>query len=390
MAIERKQVAASQVEFKDAQGNKPGRMRLYFSTFDNWDSVRPVPERPVRGAFKKYLPDLLKKGFSSVNHDLSALPVATIADAGEDDKGAWAELEYHSTQGAQDAYTVAKERYQRGADVSASFAYLVHDDEYIDIVDDEGLKAQGITRGRELKELEVKELGFVNIPANPHATATAVKALKDTPTKRLGIKGMFEDALAEQTNDLWNLWQVFCCVVCDIQMMDESAEMLGVPYDMAGAVNEAVAEFSSRLVASIMAEDAEEDSADGGTSPGMGDMGMMSNGGKLEGKWTGLVHGLAYAALLETVVDAAKGLTTRTRTRKELRTKEGRMLSGSNMDKLKSLRASLTDVASALDELLAAASPTEDAGMGKSSGDTVEQIFARFYLRKQGATINGY
>src|SRR5690349_13600759 len=155
MNIETKQLSAQGIEFKQASegSTSPGRMRFYFSTWDNYDRVG---ERPVRGAFKKYLPQLIKSGFSSVNHGHDGLPVATIEDAGEDNVGAWAEIEYHSHQDAQDAYTVAKERAARGKDVNISMAYKVHADREADM-DDADLKADGYTKGRELVECEVIE-----------------------------------------------------------------------------------------------------------------------------------------------------------------------------------------------------------------------------------------
>src|SRR4051794_31788507 len=82
--MEHKVVQSDRVEMKDS-GDGSGTMRMHFSTFGNWDRVRPIPERPRKGAFAKYLPQFVKSGFSAVNHNGEALPIGTIEDAGEDD-----------------------------------------------------------------------------------------------------------------------------------------------------------------------------------------------------------------------------------------------------------------------------------------------------------------
>jgi HK97 family phage prohead protease len=190
--MEVKQFTLTDIEFKAAKEG-PGRFKAYLSTFDNWDRVRPIPERPARGAFTKHLTKFIKQGFFAQGHDHNGLPNGTIEDAGEDNKGVWIEVEYHSHQAAQDARTVMQERALRGKAVTTSMGYRTHDDEYVDIDDDPELKAQGITTGRLLKEIELFEASNVNIPANPMALVTSIK---DWSRADLPAEAHFEMALA--------------------------------------------------------------------------------------------------------------------------------------------------------------------------------------------------
>lgn len=174
MDIEIKQLIAQRVEMKDQGQSDPGLMRMYFSTWDNWDDVRPVPERPVKGAFLESFPEFLKSGFYAQGHDHDGLPYGMPMDAGEDSYGAWVEIQFHSTPEAQKARTVFRERVSAGKDVKVSMGYRVLDDEIVPI-ENEGLKAAGFEKGRLLKRIDLKEVSTVNIPANHAAGVTAVK-----------------------------------------------------------------------------------------------------------------------------------------------------------------------------------------------------------------------
>jgi HK97 family phage prohead protease len=200
MSIERKQLSISEIEFKGAKGG-PGSARFYLSTFDNWDRVRPVPERPTKGAFLKSLPTFLKDGFIAQSHDHWSLPIGLPKDAGEDDTGLWVDMAFHSTEQAQNVRTVMQERMAAGKSVMFSMGYLVHGDQYVPI-DDPALKAEGISEGRLLTEIELVEGSFVNIPANPMAVLTGVKSDSAGDahgyTDRLGIVvDAVEDMIAQ-------------------------------------------------------------------------------------------------------------------------------------------------------------------------------------------------
>jgi HK97 family phage prohead protease len=187
MELERKEFSIARVEIKAGKDNGAGALRTYLSTFGNWDEVRPIPERPTKGAFLKSLPEFKRRGFLAVGHDHNGLPEGFPVDAGEDSTGLWVDWKFHSTQAAQDARTVVKERVDNGLDVKVSMGYKVPLDEHVPM-DDEGLKAQGIETGRLLKEIDLYEGSIVNIPANPRAMVTAVKSDEAVSTLSLADK----------------------------------------------------------------------------------------------------------------------------------------------------------------------------------------------------------
>jgi HK97 family phage prohead protease len=173
-----------------------GTFKGYASTFGNWDDVFPVPERPVKGAFQKYLGKFIDTGFIAGHHKWQDNPVAMVKAAEEDDYGLKLTADFHSTQAAQDIRTIMAERLDAGKSVGLSIGYIVHADEYVE-------------EGRLLKEIELFETSFVNVPANPKANATVVKdrdALAGLPfdthieTVLVAVQGVVERA--SQIKDL--------------------------------------------------------------------------------------------------------------------------------------------------------------------------------------------
>lgn len=138
-----------------------GELSGYGSTFVNWDSVR---ERPIKGAFARHLKAFTDDGFIAVGHDWSALPVASVTDAYEDDHGLFFKAAFHSTPEAQAARTVTTERLARGKSVKLSIGYEVLQDEYVE-------------EGRLLKDVKLYEISLVTVPANQAATVTGAKSL---------------------------------------------------------------------------------------------------------------------------------------------------------------------------------------------------------------------
>jgi hypothetical protein len=79
--------------------------------------------------------------------------------------------DFHTTQDAQAARTVVKERLARGKSVKLSIGYEVLLDEYV-------------PEGRLLKDIKLYEWSIVTVPANPQAAVTGAKGLtiwKDRP-----------------------------------------------------------------------------------------------------------------------------------------------------------------------------------------------------------------
>ena len=140
-------------------GDGNGFVSGYASTFANFDSVG---ERVVKGAFAESLPEFLASGFVAVGHNWNALPIATPLEAKEDDHGLFVTAEFHSTQAAQDARRVIRERLERGKSAKFSIGYEV-------------LDAENTKEGRLLRKLRLFEYSLVTVPANQMAVVTGAK-----------------------------------------------------------------------------------------------------------------------------------------------------------------------------------------------------------------------
>lgn len=151
---------------KDLGGSPddPGSYRIYAATFNNVDRQG---EAIAPGAFRN-LDAFVRDGFMAVNHRWdSTLPIGTIDRATQDQYGLLVEGKFHSTPEAQASRTIIKERMSRGKSVQASIGYVVT------------LDARVTENGRSyrlLKGIELLELSWVNVPANPLAIALDVKA----------------------------------------------------------------------------------------------------------------------------------------------------------------------------------------------------------------------
>lgn len=147
----------------DAAALDSGELLGYASVTGELDRDDEVIER---GAFVN-LADLVQQGFAAVGHDWYGLPVGTIEEATEDEKGLKVRLAFHSTAAAQDARTVAVERLARGKQVGLSIGFSAIADRW-DMF--EG------ARRRVIEQAQVYEVSLVAMPANPLAQATAVKS----------------------------------------------------------------------------------------------------------------------------------------------------------------------------------------------------------------------
>ncbi len=148
------------LKIHDGSDESPnGSFEGYGSIYGNYDRVDEAVEA---GAFKN-IDDFVKNGFIASGHAWDNLPIATITEAVSDSIGLKIKAEYHSTQAAQDARKVMSERLARGKFVGLSIGYSVLDSEATD-------------KGRVLKALELFEISFVTVPANPLAGVTSAKS----------------------------------------------------------------------------------------------------------------------------------------------------------------------------------------------------------------------
>jgi uncharacterized protein len=155
----------SELEIK-AGANGTGELSGYAATFGNKDRVGDII---VRGAFIEGIAEFKEHGFIAVGHDHNSLPVATVKDAYEDERGLKITAEFHSTPEAQAARTIAQERLMRGKSVALSIGFTIKEggEEYTQ-------------DSRLLKRLQLFETSLVNIPANPMALVTGVKDVTAT------------------------------------------------------------------------------------------------------------------------------------------------------------------------------------------------------------------
>jgi uncharacterized protein len=152
-------------EFKILDDPANGSFSGYASVFGNTDRQNEVV---VKGAFATTLPGFLKDGFGALNHEWAALPIATISEAREDERGLWVKGEFHSTSDAQAARTIVRERLERGKSVGLSIGYKVKDDEFKD-------------GARFLKDVDLYEISLVSVPANAEAQVVGIKSEKEPP-----------------------------------------------------------------------------------------------------------------------------------------------------------------------------------------------------------------
>lgn len=151
-----------------------GTVTLYAAVFGNLDRQGEIIEQ---GAFAN-LTDFVKDGWLGLNHDMRALPVASIEVAVQDATGLLLTCRWHSTPEAQAVRTVVRERMERGKAVKCSVGFRV-------------LEGGRETRNGEdvfmIRKAEIFEASIVNLPANPKAEVTSVKGGVITLDQALGL-----------------------------------------------------------------------------------------------------------------------------------------------------------------------------------------------------------
>jgi len=306
--------ACLQADFKlDDDG--PGSFSGYASTFNDKDRAGEIV---VKGAFKKSLEAFKRDGFIAVGHDWDGLPVATLEDAYEDEKGLFIKCVYHSTPEAQAARTVAKERKERGKSVGLSIGYSVKDSE-------------PTSKGLLLKEIELFEVSLVTVPCNPNANATRAKSL-ETKGEALGLGvecGMALAACYEGTNALW--WAI----------QDALYFTDGSKDDRLGLVDAALKEFHGLVLTTLSAlypEDLPEDAKQA----------VIAEMKRLWPQPTDtadLPARTAFEKQLSEALAAVEACTARAGEIADLREKDGRTLSVERREQFATMQARLADLA---------------------------------------------
>jgi HK97 family phage prohead protease len=386
MAVQHKFINLSEFKANDAGA---GGWEGYLSKFGELDDGGDIVPA---GAYSDTIDQFLTRGFNAESHDWTFSKMIGFPVAAKEDKvGLYVKSQYHSTPDAQLVRTKAQERMAAGKGVYMSIGYepaappiFILPKDYAtdipqystpDLVQQNLAKAAGFPRVRILPKVNLFEGSIVSVPMLRTAEVTHMKS-KQAVSKT--IKGMFADMLVERTNSPWNLWDVFMCVVHDIDEQDEAAEALMLPYDYQGAVNEAVQEFAALLASSLIQADAMEDSPGAMDMPDMdegmdmGDMGDMGMGPKgrpntKKHKSGGSVTSLHEAPYLEWLGTALKRFEERVAARISMRTKEGRVLSTANWQALADMCDQMDTLSKTVRAMLDEAKPKpKETDTGKS------------------------
>lgn len=341
MKSERKFIDLKELKVSD-EGT--GSIEGYRSVFGELDEGGDIV---VKGAFADCLNEYLGSGFSAHSHDWKFTEaVGYPVEAREDDHGWFVKSVFHSTQTAQDARTIAAERHAAGKQVGFSFGYIPLEYEYIDAKDfkeklplyvkEDRLqanltKAQKFNRIRLLKKVEAPEDSLVLAGMNKLAAATAVKmVIVDDPSG----KGMLAEELAQTTPSTWEIESAFRRIIRKIAESAKNAPAIGESsFDWRAKVAEAVSEYGPTMQPLIIAQIEEYLTSS--------DDEFYLKGESVSGSFESF----------DDVVSALEKHTTKMQRNHENRTKEGRVLSGTN-------RAKVEAAYNALGDLLAASEPT--------------------------------
>lgn len=404
MEKEFKLIDMSQLKFLDEDG--PGGFEGYASNFGELDDGADIA---LPGAYKETLERFLHQGFTAHSHDWSYDGVIGYpVDAREDDRGLYIKSQFHSTPDAQMVRTKARERMEAGKAVKLSIGYEAKQVSYINAKDyaeqlpkflqpdkvDAGIeKAKRFPRVRLLHKMNLFEHSIVTVPMLNSAQVLSVKEApqpepepepeptpaptpEPTPTPEIQVKGMFEDELASKVPTPWDLWQCFCCVLMQLLQLDEASENSGVAIDIVALMDEALAEYMTRLRTSVMNMLGEE---------GEGEAGEVAFTARR-------LDAAPLAEQAEFLSSVSRALVDRFKAYHELvRVKEGRTISTANatrmndsMTRIKDTITSMEAVHSDLSELVKLAEPKPKS----VSQEEVMRELARFELLRLTVPVN--
>jgi HK97 family phage prohead protease len=342
--MERKFIDLKELKVSD---EGPGTIEGYRAVFGELDQGGDIL---VKGAFADSHAEYMHSGFSAHSHiwdfkDAVGYPV----EAYEDDHGWFVKSEFHTTQGAQDVRTIARERMQAGKQVGFSFGYKTDAFQFIEQKDfaaelpkyitaerlaENMKKAQSFSRIRILKKVSAIEDSLVTAPMNKLAAATGVKSVGES----VEGKGLFEDVIADCEQSLYFLCDKLQTAIYRAQMLDEYAEDTGTAtFDLPGALQTILSEFSTRVIAAVTGDDVEEDTGSGEIATA-GFSGPMNFKGDLRDRLPFAKHAEAVLGAVEVfakrgaaVEELVNELSIRRKTIIELReAKAGAVYSGSN------------------------------------------------------------
>jgi hypothetical protein len=248
-----------------------------------------------------------------------------------------------------------------------------------------GAPAHAVIKAKdgEIKRWLASEFSFTPTPAEPKNKVMSLKSYAEmlsgeTKTPK-PTKGLFEDVHTERSESIYNLTDELQCALWRAQMMDEMAEDAGVAFDFNATLDTIFAEFAARAKASLMDEDAEED-----TGAGEAPLKSLAN----------LPAGLPFAKHSETALAAVEAFTRKStvlteiisdwsgrfKSIQELRIKRGAVISAANKERLVEMhthvhkvKESVSVLEDGLQHLIGQADPQTDEHM-KSGPEYLAEI----------------
>jgi HK97 family phage prohead protease len=323
---------------------------------DSYDDIT------VGGCFEDGLAEFVESGWSAPDHEWGIREeIGLIVEAREDDRGLFTRVEFHPTDDAQNVRQKIQHRLEKGKTVNLSIGYVALKWRYVsgneaiqylkEQTPDVVARLKATPRVRLLLKVKVYEVSVVSVGANPNSGVTAVKGMKGMSGKSVtpegfSIKGLFEKLLQDRTNSPYNLFDVLCYAIWQIEYLASCATEAGTDFDAGALFDEALAEFSARLRASVLKEIGE---GDGSIYDYLGVTATDTNSDTKsisQNDQTATERppaGRPFAAHSETVLAAVKGLAERAHSIHGLRAKEGRTLSAANRERMSGARDQISE-----------------------------------------------
>lgn len=329
------------VLLKEAAIDGNGRLTGYGAVYGNVDEGG---DEIVPGAMAKAVPKFLKSGFIAWGHDWNT-PVAMPMVAREDPKGLWIEADFHSTPGAQEKRTIAKERLDAGLEMGLSIGYG-------------DVTAKRLSDRRQLTAIDrLYEVSLVMVPMNGEAGVSEAKDAKSA---------------ADNVSDA-----VWCLTTLNRLIEKESIDTAAGADDAADV--DVLVQARDWVLAFI-----ESESIEVGTDTDLEQIAAEA------AAWAERYYGYGYmgrtiplADHLQTVTTAAKAAVARVHAVSRLR-KEGRVLSSANRTRLESLDSVMADAEAALAasradiaDLLASAQPEKSVSAREAAALEFQLTMAR-------------
>lgn len=173
-----------------------------------WDSIDSYNTSFKKGSFKKTIAERAGKVKLLWNHDFEGMPLGSILELKEDDKGLWfrAQLSLATDRG-REAYELLK----IGAINTMSFGFKI-------------LKDAGFKDGvRQITEVQLMEISPVNFESNPTATINDVRATDFSATlDEADLRSGGRRILNAFDETLWDIWYDAESPEQLIQLMDSA------------------------------------------------------------------------------------------------------------------------------------------------------------------------